>query len=46
MHNEEAWTDVNLNDDSQSNNEDDGRIHRGKTISLLNFITIMNNNQI
>lgn len=28
-HNDEAWTDVNLNEDSQSNNEDDGRIPRG-----------------
>lgn len=29
-HNEEAWTDVNLNEDSQSNNEDEGKIHRGE----------------
>lgn len=40
-HNEEAWTDVNLNEDSQSNNEDDGRIHRGK-LFLSTFKNIKN----
>jgi len=29
VHNEEAWTDVNRNEDSQSHKEEDGRIHRG-----------------
>lgn len=33
-HNEEAWTDVNLNEDSQSNNEEDGRIQRGNSVQL------------
>ncbi|CAI6344870.1 unnamed protein product [Macrosiphum euphorbiae] len=43
-HNEEAWTDVNLNEDSQSNNEDDGRIHRDirgdKPLSEISVVNV------
>ncbi|XP_050056823.1 neurobeachin isoform X6 [Aphis gossypii] len=43
-HNEEAWTDVNLNEDSQSNNEDDGRTHRDirgdKPLSEISVVNV------
>ncbi|XP_025413639.1 neurobeachin isoform X3 [Sipha flava] len=43
-HNDEAWTDVNLNDDSQSNNEEDGRIHRDvrgdKPLSEISVVNV------
>ncbi|XP_025205562.1 neurobeachin isoform X5 [Melanaphis sacchari] len=43
-HNEEAWTDVNLNEDSQSNNEDDARIHRDirgdKPLSEISVVNV------
>ncbi|KAL4097724.1 hypothetical protein QTP88_022448 [Uroleucon formosanum] len=43
-HNEEAWTDVNLNEDSQSNNEEDGRIHRDirgdKPLSEISVVNV------
>ncbi|XP_050442787.1 neurobeachin isoform X2 [Adelges cooleyi] len=42
--NEEAWTDVNLNEDSQSNNEDGRRIHRDvrgdKPLSEISVVNV------